>query len=149
MVFNEMKLNFVALLCHTPYPATTPATATQLTARKSKERHLHARAAAGCRVKYQKFRGEPGGDTCVAVGQTGPLSSLAPHCLSACNITRDHQRGTESVFGLEYCRRLMCFFISFDAESLFGLSRCVGKNSTRGIMMDEIICGKKCISLLV
>lgn len=94
-------------------------------------------------MKYQRFRGEPGGDTCVPVGQTGPLSSLAPHCLSAWNISRDHQWGTVSVFGLVYCGSPMCFFISFDAESLFGLSRCVGKNSKRGIMMDEIICGEK------
>lgn len=100
-------------------------------------------------MKYQKFRGEPGGDTCVAVGQTGPLSSLAPHCLSAWNITRDHQQGTVSVFGLVYCRSLMRFFISVDAESLFGPSHCVGEYSKRGIMMDEIICGKKYISLLV
>lgn len=43
----------------------------------------------------------------------------------------------------------MRFFISFDAESLFGLGRHVGENPKFGIMMDEIICGKKSISLLL
>lgn len=97
------KPALVALACHVSHPATTSAPAA---AWKSKEKEMCAHeAGAGRRRKYQKFRGEPGGDTCVAVGQTGPLSSLAARCLSAWNTTGDHQRGTVSVFGLVYWQK--------------------------------------------